>query len=65
MLLTNNEIKHICKEISCNVFFADKDRKKIYTHLIEDYNTIRPILYRNGDSGVFIHTDCHKYLKLK
>jgi hypothetical protein len=65
MLLTNNEIVHNCKEISCNFIFADKNRKQIYTHLIEDYNTIRPLLYENRDSGVFIHTDCYKYLKLK
>jgi hypothetical protein len=24
-----------------------------------------PLFYENGDIGVFIHTDCYKYIKLK
>lgn len=64
MLLTNNEVKHNCKEIACNFIFADKNKKKHYTHLMEDYNVC---FYEDRyiDSGVFIHTDCYKYIKLK
>lgn len=62
MLLINNEVKHNCKETSCNIGFVD--RNNFYTHLIEDYNTIRP-LFDEGICGVFVHTDCYKYIKLK
>ena len=65
MLLTNNEVKHDCKEIACNCIFADKNRKKHYTHLMEDYNTISPLFYEGRELGVFIHTDCYKHIKLK
>ena len=65
MLLTNNKAIHNCKEIACNYIFADKNRKKHYTHLMEDYNTIRSLFYEGRETGVFIHTDCYKYIKLK
>jgi hypothetical protein len=61
MLLTNNEVKHNCKEISCNTTFSDKKNK--YTHLMENYNVCFYEKYSN--EGVFIHTDCYKYIKLK
>jgi len=61
MLLTNNEVKHNCKEITCNTTFSDK--KNNYTHLMENYNVCFYDKYSNG--GVFIHTDCYKYIKLK
>jgi len=65
MLLINNEAKHNCKETSCNVGFTNKNRTKFYTHLTGDYDTIYPLFYENGDLGIFIHTDCYKYIKLE
>lgn len=61
MLLTNNEVKHNCVEKSCNTIFSDK--KNSYTHLIEKYNVC--YYHKYSIEGVFIHTDCYKYIKLK
>jgi len=62
MLLTNNKVKHNCKEITCNTTFSDK--KNNYVHLMKDYNVcFYEDIYTNA--GVFIHTDCYKYIKLK
>ena len=61
ILLTNNKVEHNCKEIACNVSFSNKNGW--FHHLITDYNNIY-----NGNihnSGVFIHTDCYKYIEKK
>ena len=63
MLLTNNEVKHNCEETSCNGLFSDIKNKNSYTHLIQKYNVC--YYHKYSIEGVFIHTDCYKYIKLK
>ena len=63
MLLTNNEVKHNCEETSCNGLFSDIKNKNSYTHLIQKYNVC--YYHKYSAEGVFIHTDCYKYIKLK
>ena len=46
-----------CKEISCANYFVDKN-KNHYTHLDRE-----KIL--DANSGIFVHTDCWKYVKTK
>jgi hypothetical protein len=59
MLLVTNKVEHNCKEIACNISFANKNGK--YTHLIGNYNSSNSLL----SDGIFVHTDCYKYIKLK
>jgi len=59
-LTTDNKIIHNCKEVSCNIDFKDS-KKNIYTHdpfKISKSNILEP-------NGVFVHTDCWKYIKNK
>jgi hypothetical protein len=59
-LTTDNKIIHNCKEVSCNIDFTDS-KKNIYTHdpfKISKSNILEP-------NGVFVHTDCWKYIKNK
>jgi len=55
-LAANNKIIHECKEVSCNISFIDK-KGNTYTHGT-DYENSYSNMY-----GVFIHTDCWKYIK--
>ena len=67
MLLQNNKVVHGCKEIVSNGVFGDKNSKKYIEILsflrtsiggfdgLRDYNNI----------GIFIHTNCWKYIKIK
>ena len=57
MLLVNNKVVHNLKEINCNVGFCDK-KGNHYEHLT-NLNNIKE------NSGIFLHTDCYKYVKLK
>ena len=57
MLCANNKVIHGCKEVSCNNNFEDKN-KNIYIHG-EGYNYKEP----NRMYGVFVHTDCWKFIK--
>ena len=67
MLLQNNKVVHGCEEVSYNGVFGDKNSKK-YIEILSflrtsiggfdgllDYNNI----------GIFIHTNCWKYIKIK
>ena len=56
-LTVQNKIIPNCKEISCANYFVDKN-KNHYTHLDRE-----KILDEN--SGIFVHTDCWKYVKTK
>jgi len=52
-LAANDKIIHGCNETTCNTTFIDKNNNK-YKHQIE-YNN-------NMMHGVFVHTDCWKYI---
>lgn len=58
-LNANNEIIHNCEEIACNIRFQSKDNV-IYIHDITGRFTKYDLNY-----GVFIHTDCWKFIKKK
>jgi len=57
MLTLDDKIIHNVKEISCNTQFVDK-HKNLYEHLSLSYDNSSPC-------GVFIHTDCLKYINKK
>jgi len=56
-LTVQNKVIHNCKEISCNIYFGDKN-KNYYRHIEKDG-------LLNENSGIFVHTDCWKYVKTK
>jgi len=67
MLLQNNKVVHGCEEVSYAGVFEDKNSKK-YIEILSFLRT------SNGgfdglldyiDSGIFIHTNCWKYIKIK
>jgi hypothetical protein len=65
-LTANNEIIHNCKEISCNIDFKD-NKGNIYEHVFK-YNTKYYNDYDyyygvNKNIGIFLHTDCWKFIK--
>jgi len=64
MLLADNRVEYNCKETNCNINFQNKNGE--YIALVE--NTIRNpfaygMTYNEKISGVFIHTDCYKYVE--
>ena len=63
MLLTNNKVEHNCKEINCNIRFVNKNGH--YNHLIGNFNSMNENYLYSENTGIFIHTDCYKYIKLK
>ena len=72
LLLKNNKIVHNCKEISCNRDFKSIKTGKYYESLNYYHNDINMeqyySKYNNHDyienSGIFIHTDCWKFIKI-
>ena len=62
MLLQNNKVIHGCKEIGCNIEFQGKNGIQ-YTAV--DYDNIIPYIGNNSNIGIFIHTNCWKYVKIK
>jgi hypothetical protein len=54
-LTANNKIVHGCKEVACNVTFEDKNGNSYSHGTGYEYDDI---MY-----GVFIHTDCWKFVK--
>lgn len=62
-LTKDNKIIHNCKEVSCNIDFVSPNKNR-YTasvndiELVYDYPHVKNI-------GLFIHTDCWKYIKIK
>ena len=57
MLLSSNKIVHGLEEVQCNVGFRDK-KNNIYEHT--GFTT-----KNNENIGIFLHTDCYKYVKKK
>lgn len=57
MLLVNNKVVHNLKEINCNVMF--KDNKGNHYEQLTSLSNIK------DNHGIFLHTDCYKYVKLK
>jgi hypothetical protein len=60
MLLTNDKIKHNMKEVSCNVTFCDNNNfcaKHMGKQISRDECSFI------DNCGVFIHTDCWKFIK--
>jgi hypothetical protein len=55
-LTADNKIIHECSEIECNIIFKD-NKGNFYAHGTSDYN------YLKNMYGVFIHTDCWKFVK--
>ena len=72
LLLKNNKIVHNCKEISCNRGFKSTKTGKYYESMNYYHNDINMEQYyskhNNHDyvenSGIFIHTDCWKFIKI-
>jgi hypothetical protein len=67
-LTLNNEIVHGCRETSCNISFTDGKRR--FDHLTIYENMDNAKLYSINtlsewcdNYGVFIHTDCWKFVK--
>ena len=54
-LCANNMVIHGCKETGCNIQFYDKKTKKYYYH--------NGYYVENGLYGLFVHTDCWKFIK--
>jgi hypothetical protein len=61
MLLTNNEIIHDVKEVSCNVSFCNK--KMCAEHMGKQIASANCSFTNEIKCGIFIHTDCWKYIK--
>jgi len=56
-LTATNKIIHNCKEINCNIIFAD-DKGNEYSH-----ETYKPFALENY--GLFVHTHCWKFIQKK
>jgi hypothetical protein len=72
LLLKNNKIIHNCKEISCNNGFYSTKTNKYYETLnvfdnnyinLEQYNLNYKKYNYIENIGIFIHTDCWKFIK--
>jgi hypothetical protein len=62
ILLINDQVVHGVKEKSCNVEFYKKNFHA--THIQQAfYNNEDCFLENNGNCGLFIHTDCWKFIK--
>jgi hypothetical protein len=61
MLLVNNKVEHNCEETHCNIVFENKNGA--YDH--GEHFNFYPFHYTDANYGIFIHTDCYKYIKLK
>ena len=56
-LTVDNKIVHNCSEVSCNINFQDKNHNN-YVH-----STSYSDIYKDSMLGVFVHTDCWKFIK--
>ena len=59
MLLTNDKIEHNMNEVSCNITFCNKNI--CANHMDKHINECGFV--NEGKCGVFIHTDCWKFIK--
>jgi len=62
LLLQNNKVIHGCREVGCNIEFEGKDGT-MYTAV--DVDNMVPYIGNNSNIGIFIHTNCWKYVKIK
>jgi hypothetical protein len=60
MLLINDKIVHGLEESACNVFF---ENKKFGAEHIQMQNSCDASFVEKGNCGIFIHTDCWKFIK--
>ena len=59
-LTVDNRVIHKCHEVSCNINFVDSKRNT-YTH--DPENAYKDYLDHGLNRGVFVHTDCYKWIK--
>ena len=59
-LTIDNRVIHKCSEVECNVIFVDSERNT-YTH--DPEKVFRDYLSFGLNHGVFVHTDCYKWIK--
>ena len=65
MLLQNNKVVHGCEEVGCNGVFKDKN-EKIYEANWTSLNGLpEQGIFTFDNIGIFIHTNCWKYVKIK
>ena len=62
LLLQNNKVINGCREVACNIEFEGKDGT-MYTAV--DVDNMVPYIGNDGNIGIFIHTNCWKYIKIK
>lgn len=62
MLLANNEVIHNCIEESCSAYFENNKRKERYSASLYSNDTDY-FDYYEYNRGIFLHTDCWKYIK--
>jgi hypothetical protein len=62
-LTKDNKIIHNCKEVSCNINFVSSNKER-YTASVNDIDLVDDYPYVKN-IGLFIHTDCWNYLKIK
>ena len=62
MLLQNNKVINGCREVGCNVDFKGKDGK---LYMAVDVDNTVSYISNDGNIGIFIHTNCWKYVKIK
>ena len=59
-LTADDRIIHGCREVSCNIDFSDS-RGNLYYHDL--YSRIFSYIFDKTNRGIFLHTDCWKYIK--
>lgn len=60
-LTLDNKIIHNCKELECNIRFGNG--KKDYGQVSKSFDVDELVLFfDNENGGVFVHTDCWKYV---
>jgi hypothetical protein len=62
ILTPNNEIHHDCINSDCSSSFIDKDNKNEYDIGVY-YNLFSYFSDKYKNKGIFLHTDCWKYIK--
>lgn len=59
-LTVDNRVIHKCREVTCNVTFVDSKRNQ-YVH--DPEKTLRDYTDQGMNYGVFVHTDCYKWVR--
>jgi hypothetical protein len=64
MLLINDQVIHNVTEVACNITFCNKSRKLCAEHIDKNINLLKNCSFMDDTKyGIFIHTDCWKYIK--